>query len=51
MFLHFGYSINPWLHIVVSTVVAMIPAFLSRRFVEQPLLKLKNKKMTVLTRT
>jgi peptidoglycan/LPS O-acetylase OafA/YrhL len=25
--LYFGYSINPWLHIVISTAIALVPAF------------------------
>ena len=39
---YFGYSINPWLHITLSTVIAFVPAFLSWTLVEKPFLRKKN---------
>jgi peptidoglycan/LPS O-acetylase OafA/YrhL len=42
--LSFGYAINPWSHIVISTAIALVPAFLSWLFVERPMLKIKNRK-------
>jgi peptidoglycan/LPS O-acetylase OafA/YrhL len=38
----FGYSINPWILVVVSAVAATITGFLSWTFIEKPLLKKKN---------
>jgi peptidoglycan/LPS O-acetylase OafA/YrhL len=42
--LHFGYHINPLLHIVISTAIALVPAFLSWIFVERPMLHNKNRR-------
>lgn len=39
-----GEALNPWLHVVISTVLALVPAFASWIFVERPLLKMKNRK-------
>lgn len=39
--LHFGYSINVWLHIAMSAALASLLACLSRIFIEKPFLKKK----------
>jgi peptidoglycan/LPS O-acetylase OafA/YrhL len=41
--LWFGYNINVWLHILLSTFFSLFFAFLSWKFVEKPFLKMKNK--------
>jgi peptidoglycan/LPS O-acetylase OafA/YrhL len=39
---YFGYSINVWLHIIISTAIAAMLALLSWTFVEKPFLGKKN---------
>jgi peptidoglycan/LPS O-acetylase OafA/YrhL len=45
--LYFGYHINPWLHIVISTAIALVPALLSWIYVERPMIHLKNTKFVL----
>ncbi|MGI8638189.1 MAG: acyltransferase family protein [Segetibacter sp.] len=40
---YFGYSINLWLHLIISSVLATLLAFLSWNFVEKPLLTQKDR--------
>jgi peptidoglycan/LPS O-acetylase OafA/YrhL len=40
---YFGYSINPWLHIAISALLATISGFLSWNFIEKPFLRKKAK--------
>ncbi len=42
LLLHFGYSVNIYFHILLSTVFSLLAGFLSFKFVEQPFLRKKN---------
>lgn len=42
LLLHFGYSINVWLHILLSVSISLVFAVLSWFFIERPALKKKN---------